>query len=339
MKLKNFLKQTKRDRAKIGIEPKKIMKLNNGSQQRLKVFVKKNLIPLIIGFIFMGLIIILSPYIFRSWTKYPQALRAEIAWRKFSASFNGICRESCLASRQSYANIWRPIFLKDTELQRIKLEEVFESDNNELQKAMIKIMAADLKTTDLPPIFARLLMDESVSEENKRLIVMFFPNAFNNPNWLAQLRSTISNYRLTVAERAYALSLLAPFPERENISLVKRIILEENDSGLIAQAFKVVSVWPNGSLALTAADLNELKEMIVKSPFKQLRWRRIWLLSELDSGLATDREEILREIAYNASLDNISRGLAAEALRLEFSLEINTPEPSAPEWQELYEYL
>lgn len=338
----NFLSQMKKQKntsLKKTLKEKLLFKKSASKASVLKLFFKKYL-AVIIGFsCLLCLFIVLSPYIFRPWTKYPSELKAEIAWQKFTNSFTGSCRESCLASRQSYASVWRPIYLEQAELRTEKLTEVFSGDNSELQKAMIKIMAADLGSDTLPPIFAKLLMDDSVSDENKRLIVVFFPTAFDDPAWLEQIRGKISDSSLRPAERAYALSLLASYPQPDNTNFLKRIILRETNEEILEAAFKVASTWPNGALNFSEEELNSLKRVIIATPLKKLRWRRIWLISELDSGSSISRKVRLKELAEKSNLDNISRGLAAEALRLEFSLEINTPEPTAPEWQELYEYL
>ncbi len=295
--------------------------------------------PYLIGIVVVSMLfILLSPYIFHAWVNYPEELRAEMAWRKFTNSFDGNCRESCLASRQSYASIWRPLYKKHPDWQEEKLQLVFNGDNSELQSAMIKIMAADYGSNNLPPYFAELLMSPQVSEENKRLMVVFFPGAFHNESWLKIVRMRVSAKDLSDADRAYALSLLAPYPDLDNINLIKNIILGSDNRIILDAAFKVSSTWSKEVLAWQEAELDRLKESIMIAKTKELRWRRIWLLSEVNND-ALKRKERLEAIASFSALDNISRGLAAESLRLEFSLNINTPEPSSLEWQELYDYL
>lgn len=338
----NFIKQfnrSKKIRAEDASQAKKTAKHVSQTKFSLKLFIRRYLTYIIISLIFISSLILLGPYIFRPWTKYPDELRAEIAWHNFLVSFSGTCRESCLASRQSYASIWRHFYRQHPNLIQEKLELVFSGDNSELQKAMIKIIAADYGANNLPPFFASLLMDESVSAENKRLIVVFFPQAFNDPAWFVQVRGQISDLNLRVEVRAYALSLLASYPTPENISLVKKIILTENEEQILEAAFKVASTWPAASLALKEEELNDLKTKIISTADKRQRWRRLWLLSEHESGESFNRQMRLKDIAETEGLDSISRGLAAEALRLEFALEINTPEPTTSEWQELYDYL
>ena len=303
-----------------------------------KVFLLRRYPYLIGGFIVLILFIFLSPYIFHSWLNYPEELKAEMAWRKFANTFNDYCRESCLVSRQSYASIWRPLYKKHPDWQKEKLQLVFNGNNSELQVAMIKIMAADYGENNLPPYFAELLMSAQVSEENKRLMVVFFPSAFHNEVWLEMVRARASAQNLSDADRAYVLSLLAPYPDANNINLIKNIILDSNNEIILDAAFKVLFSWSSESVDWQEVELDRLKEIIMLANKRQLRWRRIWLLSEVNNN-DLKRKERLEAIANCGSLDNISRGLAAESLRLDFLLNINTPEPSSSEWQELYDYL
>lgn len=342
LNIMNFITKLKKDQSRVNKRERKKLSFRlgkNGRKINFKLSTKRFLVYLIPAVMLTIILILLSPYIFRSWTKYPEELRVEIAWQEFINTFNGPCRESCLASRQSYASIWRPAHLKQVKLQEKALEQVFASDNSELQKAMIKIVAADNGSTALPVFFAKQLMDQNLSDENRRLIVTFFPEAFNNSDWLSAVRDEVDNFNLTVQDRAYALSLLASYPESENIIFLKRIILEEREKLILESAFRVVSAWPKSSLALNEEDLDNLTQAIINSADISLRWRRIWILSEFEVGLSACRREKLTQIANRGSLDNISRGLAAEALRLEYGLEINTPEPTNSEWQELYDYL
>lgn len=294
---------------------------------------------LILGFILTIIFILISPYLFRPWTQYPEELRVEIAWQKFSASFDYSCRETCLALRQNYADIWRPFYRNHLEIGEKHFQEVFMGDNEKLQAAVIKILAADYSNSDLPPFLAKLLLDPKMSAENRRLIVVFFPEAFDKQDWLESVRKQIISNELSLKDRVYALSLLAPFPNQQNISLLKNIILSNSEPLLLEEAFKVLASWPAQSLAWQENELDHLLDVIFATKEKELRWRRLWLLGELEAGSIVNRKRRLEELAQSPALDPISRGLAAESLRLEFSLEINTPEPTSSEWQELYEYL
>jgi len=296
--------------------------------------------PYLVALVFFSIILaLLLPYIFRPWTSYPEELKAEIAWRKFEASFSGICRESCLTARQSYAGIWRPIYRKKPELALANFKKVFTGNQAELQAALIKIMAADYGSLNLPPLLAEVLMSEHSSLENKRLIVSFFSQSVNDPNWLAILRAQVLDEELGLADRVYALSLLSAFPELENIILLKKLLLTNLADELMKMAFNVGSTWPDGALSWSESELDRLMKLIEQADEGPARWRRIWLLSEKDSGGQISRRERLELLANNEALDNISRGLAADSLLNEFKIEINTPEPSASQWQKFYESL
>jgi hypothetical protein len=282
---------------------------------------------------------LLSPYLFRPFTLYPEKLRAEIAWRKFVATFHDACRESCLAARQSYASIWRPIYRSQPALAQANFSSAFTDDNEALQAALIKIMAADYGSLNLPPLLAQLLMSEQTSLENKRLIVTFFSESFNDPQWFEVLRAQVLNESLNLADRIYALKLLAPFPELENISLLKQLLLQSLEPELMKAAFNLASTWPVGALSFSELELDQLRQLIEQGAVGPARWRRIWLLSEKSAGMTEARRQRLELLANNENLDSISRGLAADSLFHEFKIEINTPEPSASAWQEFYDSL
>lgn len=305
-------------------------------ESKKKIFFKK-FGPYIIGFfIFLCFIALLSPYIFRPWTRYPDKLKAEIAWRYFVATFDGICREACLASRQSYASIWRPIYLEQPELGEDNIRLALQEGSEELQTALVKIMAADYSNLSLPLILQELMMSSETSNEVKRLILVFFPEAFYDSNWLADIRSRVLNNNLSIAERSYALSLLSPFPEAANLSLLKSILMSQISGDLLEEAFNLFSTWPPGALTWSQDDLEVMKSLVLNSPKGSARWRRIWLLSE--EGVMDEKMQIsiLKELAETNFLDPISRGLAADSLLTRFQIIINTPEPSAQEWQEFY---
>jgi hypothetical protein len=317
----------------------KLLNLKKKRQLKWQVFIVR-FWPYLSGLLVLLVVLfLLSPYIFRPWTSYPEKLRAEIAWRKFAATFDGSCRESCLAARQSYASIWRPIYRSQPALSEENFRLVFDGHNEELQAALIKIMAADYGSLHLPPLLARLLMSEQTSLENKRLIVTFFSESFNDPQWLAVLRAQVLDESLDLDDRIYALKLLAPFPEPENINLLKQLLLQSLESKLMKAAFNLASTWPAGALAFSELELQKLNELVERVEKGPGRWRRIWLLSEKSAGSVSAREKSLKQIANNENLDSISRGLAADSLFNEFKIQINTPEPSASAWQEFYDSL
>lgn len=329
-----------------GIESGDQLALNNMSiflnfkkrkKIRWKIFIYRYY-PYLIGLFFCLVIFsLLSPYIFRPWTSYPEELKAEIAWRKFRATFNNTCRESCLVARQSYASIWRPVYRQKPALGENNFASVFSQNNEELQAAVIKIMAADYGSLNLPPILAQVLMADDTSLENKRLIVTFFSESFNNPDWWATLRAQVLDETLNLNDRLYALKLLAPFPDPENIILVKQLLLKPLNQDFLETTFHLVSAWPPGALSWSELELDQLAHLIKQLEPGPARWRRLWLLAEEGIGDSLSRPERLKELANNQFLDNISRGLVAETLLNEFKIEINTPEPSASEWQAFYE--
>lgn len=296
--------------------------------------------PWVLTGVFILLIFcLLAPCLFRSWTHYPEALRAEIAWRRFRSSFTDNCREDCLAARQSYAAIWRPFYQKNPDAAEINFQEVFKTGKPELQAALIKIMAADNDKNKLPPILAELIADPQTSLENKRLIVNFFPEAFKDEVWLKQVRSQAVSADTAAADRLYALRLLAAFPDAETVALVKNLILEHEDAEFLETALNVAAGWPRGTIIWSDADLAALSALIIREPVGSGRWRRLWLLVEAGSDRPEKLRSLLTELAGRQDLDKISRGLAADALRTKFNFDINPPAPSAQEWQEFYEDL
>lgn len=313
--------------------------LDKGRKEKGRVFIFRYWPYLTLLLLLLIIFSLLAPYIFRPFTSYPEKLRAEIAWRKFANTFYGSCREACLAARQSYASIWRPIYRTQPELAQDKFRLVFSKEKAEMQVALIKIMAADYGSSNLPPLLAQLLTSEETSLENKRLIVTFFSESFDDPNWLTILRSQVLDESLNLDDRVYALKLLSPFPKSENIVLLKQLLLQALPSELANTAFNLSSNWQEGTLSFSESELDRLKQLIEEEGTGPARWRRIWLLSEESAGSSSSRKERLESLALNQNLDNISRGLAADSLFNEFKLEINTPEPSASEWQEFYDSL
>lgn len=317
----------------------KFLNLKKKRKVKWRVFISRYW-PYLTGLLLVLIVLsLLSPYIFRPFTTYPEKLRAEIAWRKFAATFDDSCRESCLAARQSYASIWRPIYRTQPDWAQANFSSAFTGDRAELQAALIKIMAADYGSLNLPPLLAKLLMAENTSLENKRLIITFFSESFNNPQWLGVLRLQVLDEGLNLADRIYALKLLAPFPEPENISLLKQLLLQSLPPELTKTAFQLASTWPTGALAFSELELDQLRQLIEQAEVGPARWRRIWLLSEKSAGSPDSRQKRLESLSINKNLDSISRGLAADSLLNEFKIEINTPEPSALAWQEFYDSL
>ena len=293
--------------------------------------------PLALGLFFLILILILlSPCLFRSWTHYPEALRAEIAWRHFRASFQGTCREECLATRQAYASLWRPYYQAHPEAAVNNFRQVFQSGDADLQAALIKIMAVDNNSQILPPLLAEIIADPQASVENKRLIVTFFPAFFKDESWLAQIRAQVETENVALADRIYALRLLASFPQADNAALVKKLILNQTETELLTAALQIASSWPEGAINWPASDLENLTVLIKKEPFGPGRWRRLWLLSEVGKNQPEILQSLLASLAGATDLDNLSRSLAAETLRTLFALDIKTPDPSAQEWQNFY---
>ncbi len=283
------------------------------------------------------LFILLAPYIFRPWTKYPEELRANIAWRNFKATFVGDCREECLVKRQSYAANWRSYFKKHPEIADEKYRVVFQEEEKDLQAAIIKIMAADSDDEALPPILADVISSPNSSPENKRLIVTYFPEAFQDEKWLALIRAQVLSKELNLEERVYALRLLSSFPTVENRDLLKRIILSPEPLELLNAAFLVIGAWPLESVKWSRAEVDTLNALIIGAEIGPARWRRLWLLSEIMDIPLEDKRNLLISLANNINLDLISRGLSAEAINKLFNLEIKTPLPSAADWQEYYE--
>ncbi|MBN2884747.1 hypothetical protein JXE04_02370 [Patescibacteria group bacterium] len=291
---------------------------------------------IILAVIILIFIILLSPYVFRPWTRYPEVLRTKIAWRNFEATFQESCREECLSKRQSYAIIWRQVYKRRPELLTEYFQSVFSGDNRELQSALIKIMAADSVNKNLPALLAQVIADKDASLENKRLIVNLFSESFADDNWLDQLRTQISDAGILLADRLYALSLLKSYPNPANALILKNIILNNSPEELLGESCQLAGEWDEKLFVWTETDMDIMAQIIAQAESGPQRWRRIWLLLLIkahDSKLQT----ILRDVAENITLDNISRGLAAEALKNKFSLDINTPEPTAAEWQVFYE--
>lgn len=281
--------------------------------------------------------LLLAPYLFRPWTRYPEPLRAEIAWRYFQASFSGVCREECLAERQAYAAIWRPFYQREPELAATVFRQAFAEGGAELQAAIIKIMAADSDAKVLPPFLAEVIADPSASAENKRLIVTFFAAAFQDEAWLSSVRDQVLDKNLNLAEREYALSLLAAFPDETTRELLKILILQDSPINLLTLATRIWSSLPVQTWS--AAELQQLQQLIVTSSAGPARWRRLWLLNAAAQEQGLMARAHLVAIAENQSLDAISRGLAAETLLTLFQVQINTPTPSAGDWQQFYESL
>ncbi|MCF7860585.1 hypothetical protein K9M09_03100 [Patescibacteria group bacterium] len=283
-------------------------------------------------------IILLSPYVFRPWTRYPEGLRTKIAWRNFISTFQNSCREECLSKRQSYALIWRQTYKKQPELLTEYFKDVFSGDNAELQAALIKIMAADSKNKELPPILAQVISSPQASLENKRLIVNFFPESFADDDWLHQLRMQVSDDSVLAADRLYALSLLKSYPSRDNAVSIKNIILNNEAEEILSEACRLAGEWDSNLFAWTESDMERMAEIIRQTENGPQRWRRLWLLAEI-KGHDLSLQAILRVLAENSGLDNISRSLASETLLQRFSLNIKTPTPTEAEWQIFYEKL
>lgn len=287
--------------------------------------------------IILILLSLLAPYIFRPWTKYPEELRAEMAWRRFVASFSLSCREECLAERQSYADIWRPYFTDNQERASAHYRQIFATDKSEVQAAVIKIMAADWGREALPAVLAEVIADAKATSENKRLIVTAFPKAFADEDWQQNIRIAVIDRQAAEADRIYALRLLAPFPEEENIGLIKNIIINENSPAVIEAALKIATGWPLDTITWSGDELRQQAQVLIKTEDKAGRWRRLWYLSEVGQKQPELLKQLLSEIVNLNQIDAITRGLAAETLRTKFGLNISTPEPTESEWQEYYE--
>lgn len=315
-----------------------LMPLIPKKKSRLYIFWQHYRWWIILAAIFLILIILLGPYAFRPWTSYPDGLRTKIAWRNFQATFQESCREECLSKRQSYALVWRQAYQREPELLTEQFTRVFASENRELQAALIKIMAADSKSEALPPLLARVIADREASLENKRLIVNFFPESFADDNWLDQLREQISDTDLLLADRLYALSLLKSYPSQESALILKNIILSNAPEELLSQSCQIAGEWDEGLFVWTENDIEKIAEIIRQVESGPRRWRRLWLLIDI-KGYDLKLQTVLRGLAENINLDSISRGLAADALKKKFFLDINTPKPTAAEWQIFYEEL
>ncbi len=296
--------------------------------------------PWLLALFFVLLIFsLLAPYLFRPWTRYPEKLRAEIAWRHFRVSFQSSCREDCLAQRQAYAAIWRPFYQRNPELATAKFQAVFASSENALQAALIKIMAADYGTEALPPLLATVIADPAASAENKRLIVNFFPQAFADPLWFQQLQTQASNSSLGEEERVYALRLLTPFPDPDNFIFFKKIVLTLESPVVLETALTALSAWPQEKGAWSQAEILSLADLVPKTREVASRARRLWFLAEVGQAHPETLQEILLSLSNNENLDLITRGLAAEALKNNFKIELKLPAPTAAEWQEFYDAL
>jgi len=302
-------------------------------------FIKRYWPYLSLALFLLVLFLLLSPYLFRNWTEYPEALRAEIAWRNFQASFQTACREGCLAQRQSYASIWRPYYQKNPALALDHFSAVFADGPEELQAALIKIMAADSQDGSLPPLLASVIADSKASAENKRLIVTFFPDAFQDEAWQEQLRAMIADESLSLSERIYAVELLASFPNTANFKALTALILKDTDEDLLFAAIRSLSNWPETEFSWSEGEIEVLGDLIKRSPKGQARWRRLWIVNSLTKKYPDKTRTLLSSLASDESLDAISRGLAAEALLSDFNINIKTPVPAAQDWQEFYETL
>ena len=314
-----------------------LTKLPPKKMPRWRSFIRTHWVWLSAGLLALVIFLLLTPYLFRPWTRYPEPLRAEIAWRYFQASFTGVCREECLAERQAYAAIWRPFYRREPELAAALFRQAFAKGGRELQAAIIKIMAADGNTKSLPPFLAEVIADPSASAENKKLIVTFFAGAFQDEAWLNSVRAQVLAENVNLAEREYALSLLAAFPDEATVSLLKKLILQDSPMNLLTLAVRIYS-----SLSVqtwSTEELQRLRQLIVASPAGPGRWRRLWLLNAAAEEGDLSARSHLMEIAENQSLDAVSRGLAAETLLTLFQVQINTPAPSAGDWQQFYESL
>lgn len=296
--------------------------------------------PWLLALFFVLLIFsLLAPYLFRPWTRYPEKLRAEIAWRHFRVSFQSSCREDCLAQRQAYAAIWRPFYQRNPELAAAKFRAVFASSESDLQAALIKIMAADYGSEALPPLLATVIADPEASPENKRLIVNFFPQAFTDPVWFKQLQAQALDSSLAVEERIYALRLLAPFFEPDNFIFFKKIVLTLESPLILETAFNALGAWPQEKSAWSQAEILALADLIPRTGEVASRARRLWFLAEVGQVYPETLKEILLYLSNNGGLDLITRGLAAEALKNIFKIELKLPAPTAAEWQEFYDTL
>lgn len=315
------------------------LEIKKRKEDKWSLFFRRYRWCLIIIATFLLIFFLLAPYLFRTWTKYPQALRAEIAWRNFYQTFQGSCREDCLAKRQSYANIWRPYYQAQPVVAAKNFEIAFATDLPELQAALIKIMAADANSAALPLVLERIIADPQASAENKRLIVTYFPEAFQNEAWLAQVRAQSLDLTLSERERAYALKLLIPFPNRENAALVKSFILKSSPDLLLETAFQVLAAWDESEISWSEADVNILQNLILVAAKGPARWRRLWLLADIASTQKEVVKSALIALGENQSLDTISRSLIAETLGSIFNFNLITPTPTATDWQEFYEVL
>lgn len=319
-----------------------LQNLSSFLEKQSKNPAKKKLkwIFILLGLLFALVMLYFSYQLWRPWSSYRPELQAELAWKNFVNTFSTSCRESCLAERQFYADRWRSYYLQNLEWQNQRCYWVFfETDNTELQKALIKIMAADYTHNSLPPCLQTVIESESSSLENKALIVQAFAPLFKNEDWLNLLKQQIQDPGLNEEERSYLLSLLASFPDIDNALVVKEIILSSKSSLLLNEALKIRSLWSSDLFAWTENDLDLLAQFLESYSDPALRWSRIWLLAERGLGVAESRRRRLETIAHNINLDAISRGIAADSLNLEFDLEIKTPAPSEREWQEFYEKL
>jgi len=319
-----------------------LQNLSSFLEKKSKKAVKKRAkwIFILLLILVLLLIIYFSYQLWRPWSSYQPALQAELAWQNFVNTFSTSCRESCLLERQSYADRWRLYYLQDLEWQSERCHwAFFETNNTELQKALIKIMAADYGQSNLPSCLESVIASEHSSLENKALIVQAFAPFFKDEHWLDLLRQQIQDIALSEQERGYALSLLAAFPDTDNALVIKEIILSSESNLLLDEAFKIIALWPSHLFAWSEADWDLLSQSLENYSDSALRWSRIWLLAEQDLGLAESRKKRLEAIAHNINLDAISRGLAADSLVLEFNIEIKTPMPNEREWQEFYEKL
>lgn len=219
----------------------------------------------------------------------------------------------------------------------MQYELAFKEGNEDLQSALIKIMAADYGRASLPPVLAEFIAQPDASAEIKRKIVISFPEAFADEDWLRNLRLVVTDEKVATEERVYALKLLSAYPDAASSGLVKEILMRDKMGSLASVALQVASAWPEDTMRFATEDLITLEQLIYAETDKAVRWQRLWYLVEAANG----QDEILRglliNIANNAQLDVITRGLAADTLRVKYEMEIMTPEPTSADWQEYYE--
>lgn len=244
-----------------------------------------------------------------------------------------------MAKRQAYAAIWRPYYQKYPDLATANLAEALAEGSEELQAAIIKIMAADKQADSLPPVLAQIIANQSANAEIKRLIVRSFPEAFEDEAWQERLRVVMADKEMALEERFYAIELLASFPDKTNLIALKSLILANVPEAILTAASRALAAWPDAEIDWSESEADILSALISEAETGAARWRRLWLLISLIEKYPEKIRALLSALASNSRLDAISRGLAGEALRLHFKINIETPSPSAREWQEFYEAL